>query len=196
MTADPTKLSGPALPELAFIAGMAPGVRAYLGQVARLAGWQVLQNEGAEDAASVSVRMDGAALLFDAHGHQTTISLPVRAAKIIRYLQTIKSGGNYPPAKITFGPYELMTQDFLIVDPSGQAVRLTEKEVAILVCLAKAKGQAVSRQGLLDDVWAYAEGVETHTLETHIYRLRQKIEENPASPQYLVTREDGYVLTL
>lgn len=188
--------SGPALPTLAILAGVAPGVRAYLAQISKLAGWQIAAgNAGVKEPAATLCMQDGA-LLFDVHGQRTQIAIPVRAEKIIRYLQAVKNGGHYLAMKITFGPYELMAQDFLIIDRNGQAVRLTEKEVAILVCLAKAKGQAVSRQSLLDDVWAYAQGVETHTLETHIYRLRQKIEENPASPLYLITREDGYALTV
>jgi DNA-binding response OmpR family regulator len=191
-----TKTSSPDLPLLAIIAGIEPGVRAYLGQVAKLAGWQVVDEMAADQEIGARVRIEGAVLLFEAHGVQTSISTPVRAAKIIRYLQSIKNGGNAFPAKISFGPYELMTQDFLLLGREGLAVRLTEKEVAILACLAKEKGASVSRQALLDAVWAYAEGVETHTLETHIYRLRQKIEENPAKPQYLVTLEDGYTLSV
>jgi DNA-binding response OmpR family regulator len=78
-------------------------------------------------------------------------------------------------------------------------IRLTEKERDILLCLLAAKAQgegggAVERRALLDRVWGYAETVETHTLETHIYRLRQKIEMDPASPQYLLTDGTGYRL--
>jgi len=77
-------------------------------------------------------------------------------------------------------------------DKDAVPVRLTEKEIAVLVLLAKAAGHHVSRQQLLNDVWGYAQDVETHTLETHIYRLRQKIEAEPAHPQILMTSEDGY----
>lgn len=78
----------------------------------------------------------------------------------------------------------------------GEPVRLTEKEVALFVLLAQAKGEAVSRETLLEDAWQYADGVETHTLETHIYRLRQKIEKDPTIPQILQTSEAGYFLSL
>ena len=73
-------------------------------------------------------------------------------------------------------------------------VRLTEKEKDILVLLHQHTGESVSREALLQNIWAYVEGVETHTLETHIYRLRQKIEQDPATPQILLTTETGYQL--
>lgn len=74
------------------------------------------------------------------------------------------------------------------------STKLTEKEVDILLYLEKQKGQPVTRQDLLDHVWGYADGVETHTLETHIYRLRQKIEKDPTAPDFLITNDDGYCL--
>jgi len=74
-------------------------------------------------------------------------------------------------------------------------IRLTEKEVSLLLILEEAGGEEVSRQVLLDQVWKYVDGVETHTLETHIYRLRQKIERDPAVPKILKTGETGYYLS-
>lgn len=70
--------------------------------------------------------------------------------------------------------------------------RLTEKEVQLLTLLYEAKGAPVGRDALLREVWEYAEDVESHTLETHIYRLRQKIEDDPANPSVLLTAENGY----
>jgi len=72
----------------------------------------------------------------------------------------------------------------------------TEKENKILIFLAKFKGGVVSREYLLKELWRYHQEVETHTLETHIYRLRQKIEEDPLKPQVLKTHEGGYSLEL
>lgn len=77
--------------------------------------------------------------------------------------------------------------------PAKTAITLTEKEVDILKLLMGAGG-AVSRKALLDGVWGYADSVETHTLETHIYRLRQKIEDDPARPNILITDDTGYRL--
>lgn len=69
---------------------------------------------------------------------------------------------------------------------------LTEKEVEILSLLHANKGKTVSRQDMLQKIWNYAQEVETHTLETHIYRLRQKIEKTPSQPEILITEESGY----
>jgi len=78
----------------------------------------------------------------------------------------------------------------------AEPLRLTEKEVALLSILFDAHGKSIPREQLLDDVWQYAEGVETHTLETHIYRLRQKIEIDPAEPKILQTNDSGYFLSI
>lgn len=73
-------------------------------------------------------------------------------------------------------------------------IRLTEKERDILLILIEADGRVISRDNLLHTVWGYASGVETHTLETHIYRLRHKIEPSPGKPVLLVTAGEGYLL--
>ena len=79
---------------------------------------------------------------------------------------------------------------------SGKRVRLTEKEAAILKFLHRADGRPVARHVLLDEVWGYNANVATHTLETHIYRLRQKIEADPANATLLLTEAGGYRLRL
>lgn len=74
---------------------------------------------------------------------------------------------------------------------NGQSVPLTEKEVAVLVYLWNAS-EPVTREDLLRDVWEYAPDADTHTIETHIYRLRQKIEPDPTNPVYVLTEKTGY----
>jgi DNA-binding response OmpR family regulator len=73
-------------------------------------------------------------------------------------------------------------------------VRLTEKETAILKYLFRAGGKVVARDVLLNEVWGYNAGVTTHTLETHVYRLRQKIERDPGNAEILLTEPGGYRL--
>ena len=80
------------------------------------------------------------------------------------------------------------------ISPKGNKVRLTEKETSILRYLYRAGQRPVSRETLLQEVWGYNSGVTTHTLETHIYRLRQKIEKDAAAPAILVTEAGGYKL--
>ena len=82
----------------------------------------------------------------------------------------------------------------LLVSEKGSKLKLTEKETAILRFLYRAGQKVVGRDVLLAEVWGYNTDVSTHTLETHIYRLRQKIESNPSCPRILVTAPDGYRL--
>jgi DNA-binding response OmpR family regulator len=77
---------------------------------------------------------------------------------------------------------------------AGAKIRLTEKETNILKYLYRASDAVVPRDELLHEVWGYNAGVTTHTLETHIYRLRQKIEPDPSNARILVTETGGYRL--
>jgi DNA-binding response OmpR family regulator len=98
-------------------------------------------------------------------------------------------------APVILGPYRFFPAESSL-ETESSAIRLTEKERDILLLLLDAAPRSVTRQHMLDTVWGYASGVETHTLETHIYRLRQKIEPQPARPVLLVTDGDGYRLKL
>jgi DNA-binding response OmpR family regulator len=98
-------------------------------------------------------------------------------------------------AVFTIGPYTFRpSSKLLLLNPNGIKVRLTEKEISILRYLYRAGQRPVSRETLLQEVWGYNSGVTTHTLETHIYRLRQKIERDAAAPAILVTEAGGYKL--
>jgi len=94
----------------------------------------------------------------------------------------------------TIGPYTFRPSTKHLLNPKGGKVRLTEKETSILRYLYRADREPVSRETLLQEVWGYNSGVTTHTLETHVYRLRQKIEQNAAAPVILVTESRGYRL--
>jgi DNA-binding response OmpR family regulator len=97
-------------------------------------------------------------------------------------------------AVFNIGPYTFRPSSKLLVHPKGNKVRLTEKETAILRYLYRAGQRPVSREVLLQEVWGYNSGVTTHTLETHIYRLRQKVERDASTPSILVTEGGGYKL--
>jgi DNA-binding response OmpR family regulator len=92
------------------------------------------------------------------------------------------------------GPYTFRPGSKILVNEKGSKLKLTEKETAILRYLYRAGTRVVSRDTLLSEVWGYNSNVTTHTLETHIYRLRQKIENNPSSARILVTEPGGYKL--
>ncbi|MBI1648556.1 response regulator transcription factor [Hyphomicrobium sulfonivorans] len=97
-------------------------------------------------------------------------------------------------AIFTIGQYTFKPASKLLTDEKGSKVRLTEKETSILKYLYRSGDKVVSRDTLLHEVWGYNAGVTTHTLETHIYRLRQKIERDPSNAELLVTEAGGYRL--
>jgi len=82
----------------------------------------------------------------------------------------------------------------LISQEDGSVTRLTEKESAILKFLYSAECQIVPRELLLKELWGYNAKVTTHTLETHIYRLRQKLEIDSSNTKSIITETGGYKL--
>ena len=97
-------------------------------------------------------------------------------------------------AVFSIGRYTFRPSAKMLIDERNQKVRLTEKETAILKFLYRAGEKVITRDVLLHEVWGYNSGVTTHTLETHIYRLRQKIERDPSKAELLVTEAGGYKL--
>lgn len=97
-------------------------------------------------------------------------------------------------AVFTIGHYTFKPASKLLVTENGSKIRLTEKETSILKYLYRSGEKVVTRDVLLHEVWGYNAGVTTHTLETHIYRLRQKIERDPSNAELLVTETGGYKL--
>ncbi|MRU14230.1 response regulator transcription factor [Roseovarius sp. A21] len=97
-------------------------------------------------------------------------------------------------AVFQLGPYTFKPAMKMLVDEEDRKVRLTEKETNILKFLYRSPDGVVARDVLLHEVWGYNAGVTTHTLETHIYRLRQKIEPDPSNARLLVTESGGYRL--
>lgn len=126
---------------------------------------------------------------------QMPVRLGAMAQSIVSYLKHKEQQQSLSP--VTMGVYKLdpRTNQLMHVK-NKKAIKLTEKEQDILLYLYAHKQKPVMRQELLDGVWGYAEDTETHTLETHIYRLRQKVEPDPAQPVFLMTNDDGYFLKL
>lgn len=122
-----------------------------------------------------------------------TYDHPVRLGQILDDLTT-RNHQNKEEI-IEFAQAALYVHRFTLKKAEKENIALTEKEVEILKFLHKSKPQIISKEELLEAVWNYAENVETHTLETHIYRLRQKIEDDSANPGILITKSGGYTVS-
>lgn len=127
-------------------------------------------------------------------GANDHIAKPFRFAVLAARIHAhLRSHEQSEEAVYRIGPYTFRPSAKLLLDPKGKKIRLTEKETNILKHLHRS-GHTVARETLLHEVWGYNPAVTTHTLETHIYRLRQKIENNPGAAQILVTESGGYRL--
>lgn len=129
-------------------------------------------------------------------GANDYVSKPFRLNVLLARLRAqLRTHEQSEDAVFTIGPYSFRPAGKLLLDEEkNQKVRLTEKETAILKYLYRAGVKVVSRDTLLGEVWGYNAGVTTHTLETHVYRLRQKIERDPSNAEILVTEPGGYKL--
>jgi DNA-binding response OmpR family regulator len=128
-------------------------------------------------------------------GANDYITKPFRFAVLLTRIRThLRQHEQSEDATFTIGPYTFKPASKMLVDEAGGKVRLTEKETAILKYLYRSGERTITRDVLLSEVWGYNSGVTTHTLETHIYRLRQKIENDPSQAAILVTEAGGYKL--
>jgi DNA-binding response OmpR family regulator len=129
-------------------------------------------------------------------GANDYIAKPFRLGELLARLRAqLRVFDNSEDAVFTIGPYMFRPAAKLLLEPAkNRKIRLTEKESAILKFLYRAAGRPVGRQVLLNEVWGYNSAVTTHTLETHIYRLRQKIEPDPSRTRLLLTEGGGYRL--
>ena len=120
---------------------------------------------------------------------------PLRLNELLARLRAqLRVFDNSEHATFIIGQYSFRPAAKLLTDRTGRRLRLTNKEVEILKFLYRAGATPVTRAMLLDQVWGYNAGVTSHTLETHIYRLRQKIEADPADCRLLVTDRGSYRL--
>ena len=137
---------------------------------------------------------DDAVLGLDS-GANDYVNKPFRFAVLLARIRAhLRQHDESHGAQFQIGAYQFNPGAKKMVSEGGGGLRLTEKEVAILRFLYRARSQVVDRDTLLREVWGYNAAVTTHTLETHIYRLRQKIESDPAHAQLLVTEAGGYRL--
>ena len=126
-------------------------------------------------------------------GANDYVTKPFRLGVLLARLRAhLRQHEHSEDAVLQIGPYVFRPNIKMLVDEAAnKKIRLTEKETAILKYLYRAS-EAVGRDTLLGEVWGYNAGVTTHTLETHVYRLRQKIERDPSNAEILVTENGGY----
>lgn len=123
------------------------------------------------------------------------IEKPFKFSKLIARVRTLLHQFEMTEeANFSIGNFVFKFSNNTLVDNSGNEVRLTEKEAEILKFLYRAGEKPIMHEELLHKVWGYKSGITTRTLETHIYRLRQKIERDPNNATLLVTVDGGYML--
>jgi DNA-binding response OmpR family regulator len=128
-------------------------------------------------------------------GANDYVTKPFRFGVLLARIRAhLRSHEQSEAAVFRIGPYEFRPSAKLLIDERQKKIRLTEKEANILKYLYRAGQKPVPREELLTEVWGYNAGVTTHTLETHVYRLRQKIESDPGHARLLLTESGGYRL--
>jgi DNA-binding response OmpR family regulator len=138
---------------------------------------------------------DSDAILGLEAGANDYVAKPFRFAVLLARIRAhLRQHEQTEDATFAIGRYTFKPAAKMLLDDNGGKIRLTEKETAILKYLYRAGERTVTRDILLSEVWGYNSGVTTHTLETHIYRLRQKIERDPSHAEILVTDSGGYKL--
>ena len=128
-------------------------------------------------------------------GANDYVTKPYKFAVLLARIRAqLRSHEHSEGAVFRLGSYEFRPASKILIDAQQRKIRLTDKETNILKYLYRAGEIPISREELLAEVWGYNAGVTTHTLETHIYRLRQKIEADPANARLLLTEAGGYRL--
>ena len=128
-------------------------------------------------------------------GANDYVTKPFRFAVLLARIRAhLRQHEHSEDAVFKVGPYTFKPSAKLLLRDDSRKIRLTEKETAIIKFLLRSGEQIVGRDVLLQEVWGYNAGVTTHTLETHVYRLRQKIERDPSHAEILVTEGGGYKL--
>jgi hypothetical protein len=120
------------------------------------------------------------------------LAIPVRMVDVLEALEVLATSTSGLSAPRSYKDWTLDPGRLVARQADTRTITLTDTEARLLACLFDAQGAEVQREDLLQRVWGYRPGLDTHTLETHIYRLRKKIEADPGDPRIIVTTGDGY----
>lgn len=189
--------AGPAAPDVVVASISGRAARAALMRWRRGAATTplvALVRAGARDVAGASLTVNKPVRLVELLAAITALGRPSSDGATPRPSDGGPDGGAGNGAR-QIGPYRFEPASKRLVEGAGaRTIRLTEKEAAMLDLLWQAAGSVVPRDALLAQVWGYRAGISTHTLETHVYRLRRKIERDPARAELLITELGGYRL--
>lgn len=158
---------------------------------------KIMRNEGFRAPVIMLTGQDSEAdeVLGLESGANDYVTKPFRFSVLLaRMRAALRQHDQSEDVVFSIGPYSFQPAARLLENGDGNKIRLTDKETSILKFLYRQGSKTISRDVLLAEVWGYNSRVTTHTLETHIYRLRQKIERDPSNARLLVTEEGGYRL--
>jgi DNA-binding response OmpR family regulator len=167
------------------------------GETGAFAGWHraTFGTDAARERPVVLLAAEAQLPRWLAAGARACLAKPLRLGEFLAKINTLLSDCQTHQT-VRIGDFQLSAPRREIVDSIGNRLPLTEKEAAILVYLHSAGARPVPREELLESVWGYATEVSTHTVETHIYRLRQKLAQSVGGDALLATEGGGYRLTV
>jgi len=143
----------------------------------------------------VKINVDDDKAILIVGGRQDEFQSPLKIGDV---LQKIQIELNNQRVKRTSAPINIgqhvLRPDSNILQMGADEIALTDKEFDIIIKIFQSSPKRIARDELLHAIWGYSDQIETHTLETHIYRLRQKVEKDPSNPTFLKTDDDGYYL--
>ena len=160
-------------------------------------GLKLLRNEGLRSPVIMLTGQDSEAdeIMGLESGANDYVTKPFRFSVLLaRIRAALRQHDQSEDLVVSIGPYTFQPAAKTLENGDGSKIRLTDKETSILKFLYRQGPKTISRDILLSEVWGYNNRVTTHTLETHIYRLRQKIERDPSNARLLVTEDGGYRL--
>lgn len=122
------------------------------------------------------------------------LALPVRFSEVLRQVARWLSQAPATAQQVLNALWSLDVQRRELIS-SGSTIALTDKETELLAALLRSPQEGISREALLKSIWGYGEHIDSHTLETHIYRLRNKLQPALHAGQGILTTESGYRFT-